>query len=93
MKPRYEIVVAPGCHREPSNPHVSYHRTLAAAVQRAMRSDRVRVELSDFAVCLFQAKSQQPTAHGYGLYGGRHVGKFTSALAQAQAAERAYLER
>lgn len=89
----YEVVVAPGCHGEPSNPVVSRHRTLRAAVARAIRSDRLRVEPSDGSVCLFQARSHQPTPYGYGLYGGRHMGTLAEAVREAEAAERAYRNR
>ncbi len=88
MSHQYEVVVAPGCHREQSNPVVSRHRSLAAAVRRAMQSDRLRVEPAESAVCLFQASSRQPTPQGYGLYGGRHTGTFREALALAEQAER-----
>lgn len=88
---RYEVVVAPGCHREPYAPVVSRHRSLAAAVRRAMRSDRLRVEPATHSVCLFQAQSRQPTEYGYGLFGGRHEGTFRAALEEAERAEREWL--
>src|SRR5690606_14803951 len=62
MTYKYEVVVAPGCHRQPTNPVVSRHRTLRAAVARARRSDRLRVEPADGGACLYQAQSRQ---HGY----------------------------
>jgi hypothetical protein len=87
----YQVVLAPGCHSRPHNPLVSRHRTLAAAVRRAMQSDRLRVEPATHAVCLFQGRSRQlHPQYGYGLYGERHVGSFRDALAEAAAAERAY---
>lgn len=88
----YEVVVAPGCHGKPHNPTVSRHRTLAAAVRAAMRSDRVRVEPATTAVCLFQASARQPhPKYGHGLYGERHQGSFAKALREAEDAERALL--
>ncbi len=84
---RYEVVVAPGCHRQPVAPVVSRHRTLRAAVIAARRSDRLRVEPADRSVCLYQADSAQPTPYGYGLYGGADTRRLSEALRIAQRAE------
>lgn len=40
----YEVRLAPGCYSGPTAPMVSRHRTLAAAVRQARRSDRWVVE-------------------------------------------------
>lgn len=93
MKHKYEVVIAPGCHGKVFAPVVSRHRSLAAAVRQAMKSDRVEVQPTDSHVTLFRAQSKQPTRWGYGCYGGRHQGAFREALKEAQAAESAYRAR
>lgn len=90
---QFEVVAAPGCHREPIAPVVSRHRTLAAAVRAARRSDRLRVEPACSSVCLYQAVSRQPTKHGYGLYGGPDARPFYECLREAEAAWAEFLER
>jgi|SRR5690606_27623920 len=62
MTHKYKVVLAPGCYSSPANPVISRYRTLRAAVARARRSDRLRVEPADSSVCLYQAQSRQ---HGY----------------------------
>ena len=84
---RYHVVEAPGCHGRPTAPVVSRHRTLRAAVREARSSDRLRVELADRAVCLYQATSAQPTRYGYGLYGGVDTLTLAEALRIAQRRE------
>lgn len=88
MTYKYEVVLSPGCHRQPTNPVVSRHRTLRAAVARARRSDRLRVEPADSSVCLYQAQARQPTPHGYGLYGYADTRPLRECLAEAEEAER-----
>ena len=88
MTCHYEVVLAPGCHRQLTNPVISRHRTLRAAVARARKSDRLRVEPADSAVCLYQAKSRQPTPYGYGLYGHADTRPLRECLAEAAEAER-----
>ncbi len=58
MNYAYEVVIAPGCHSQPIAPVVSRHCTLRAAVIAARRSDRLRVEPADRAVCLYQARAR-----------------------------------
>lgn len=89
----YEIRTAPGCYRGPDAPLVSEHRSLAAAVRAARKNDRVRVEPGTSSVCLYQAKSKQPTKYGYGLYGGADTRPFAECLAEAEANERAWRDR
>lgn len=89
MSYRYHVVVAPGCHGRPFAPVASRHRTLRAAVIAARRSDRLRVEPADRAVCLYQATSAQPTRYGYGLYGGSDTITLAEALSIAERREAA----
>ena len=84
----YEVVVAPGCHREPFSPVVSRHRTLEAAVRKARRSDRLAVESSARSGVIYRAQSQQPTRWGYGCYGGPDTRSLRECLAEARACER-----
>lgn len=84
----YEVVMAAGCHRDSTPPVVSRHRSLAAAVRRARRSDRLAVEPADSAVTIYRAQSQQPTKYGFGCYGGADTRPFAVCLAEAVAAER-----
>ena len=85
---KYEVVLAPGCHRDPTNPVISWHRTLRAAVAQARTSDRLRVEPADTSVCLYQAKSEQPSPLGYGLHGYPDTRPLRECLAEAEEAER-----
>jgi len=89
----YEVRVAPGCHGRPVAPLVSRHRTLRAAVARARRSDRVMVESAKSTTCLYRAQSRQPTAHGYGCYGGGDTRPLRECLAEALEAERVWMAR
>jgi len=82
----FVVVVAEGCYRGPDAPMVSRHRTLRAAVIAARRSDRTRVERADRGGCLFQARSQQPTRWGYGLYGMGDTRPVRVCLAEAERA-------
>jgi len=90
MNTPYEVVVAPGCHDRPIAPVISRHRTLRGAVRSARRSDRLQVEPATSSVCLYRAKSRQPTQHGYGAYGGPDTRPLAVCYAEAEAAEAAW---
>ena len=86
----YEVCVAPGCHGEPSNPVVSRHRTLRAAIVRARRSDRLQVEMAVGGRVLYLPPQRNSTTCGAGRYGAgpqRGEPSLDECVALARAAE------
>lgn len=84
----FEVRLRPGCYAGPDAPLVSRHRTLAAAVRQARRSDRWQVERSDRHGCIWAAEPR-PSPYGPGLYGMPRRRGEPSLRACIAAAERA----
>ena len=80
MSFKYEIRLALGCYSGPESPLISRHKTLAAAVKAARKSDRLQVELNGKRI--YKPLSKRPE-----LVGNKDTRPLAIAMEMAQQAE------
>lgn len=91
MNHHYQVVIRPGCHGSVDAPVVSRHRSLAAAVAKARRSDRWEVQRSDAYHRLWAPPCRGDRVLGRGLYGAgpqRGEPPLSVSVSEAEAEER-----